>query len=83
VRRGTDVHSPIRTTSANVASQDRVRTSIERERGLDTIQSEQNDRTKSILAKAPKRSYEDLKQILGFSNRYTFDDVLNLLVKHI
>ena len=39
VRRGTDVHSPIRTTSANVASQDRVRSSIERERGFDTIQS--------------------------------------------
>ena len=32
---------------------------------------------------APKRSYADLKQILGFSNRYTFDDVSALLVRHI
>lgn len=35
------------------------------------------------FSQAPQRSYEDLKQILGFSNRYTFDDVSNLLVRQI
>ena len=33
------------------------------------------DKANSNYTAAPKRSYEDLKQILGFSNRYTFDDV--------
>ena len=31
----------------------------------------------------PRRSYADLKGILGFSNRYTFEDVSSLLVRHI
>jgi len=31
----------------------------------------------------PKRSYADLKGIMGFSNRYTFSDVSNLLVRHL
>lgn len=77
VRRGQDSRSPVRTTSANVASQDRVRASIQRDN--DTVTTEVNERP-SI---APRRSYEDLKQILGFSNRYTFDDVSTLLVRHI
>ena len=77
VRRGQDSRSPVRTTSANVASQDHVRASIQRDN--DTVTTEVNERP-SI---APRRSYEDLKQILGFSNRYTFDDVSTLLVRHI
>lgn len=77
VHRGQDSRSPVRMTSANVASQDRVRASLQREN--DTIHTDFNDRPTA----APRRSFDDLKQILGFSNRYTFDDVSTLLVRHI
>ena len=30
-----------------------------------------------------KRSYEDLKNILGFSNRYTYEDVSDQMMKSI
>ena len=39
------------------------------------VQNSARDKANSNYGAAPKRSYDDLKQILGFSNRYTFDDV--------
>ena len=74
--------SPVRTTSASVASQDRLRGSMQRERGGETIQTDFAP-IRTTGAGGQRRSYSDLKEILGFSNRYTFDDVSSLLVKHI
>ena len=63
-----------------MASQDRVRASIQRD-------SDQEDsyRPQSQASANPRtrHSYADLKAILGFSNRYTFDDVSSILVRHI
>ena len=30
-----------------------------------------------------RKSYEDLKNILGFSNRYTYEDVVNQVTKTV
>lgn len=78
-RGGNSSQSPVRMTSANVASQDRVRASMQRESGT----SLQTDFEPERQSNVPRRSYADLKGILGFSNRYTFEDVSSLLVRHI
>ena len=76
-RAARDSQSPIRTTSANVASQDRVRASMKRERGTVSNADLQTDFNGNRKTPQPvqKRSFADLKQILGFSNRYSFEDV--------
>jgi len=58
---------------------------MQRDRGSDlrTDFADRSGPSNGGFSQAPKRSYEDLKQILGFSNRYTFDDVSTLLVRHI
>ena len=78
-RGGNSSQSPVRMTSANVASQDRVRASMQRE----SVTSLQTDFEPERQSNVPRRSYADLKGILGFSNRYTFEDVSSLLVRHI
>ena len=75
---GNSSKSPVRTTSANVASQKRLMDSIEREE-----QMRQSAGSKRGNSFGPKRSYEDLKNILGFSNRYTYEDVCDKILQQI